>query len=262
MAALPELGGSSKEGGGEAGARPGSCHCLRAGQGLWAPLTWQHKGVPVPVPVPAHSEGCLWWLFPGGWGSANLALDLLPDRASVSPRRRAVRGAAGAGNQCVPQVCTGASSWWYFSPLQTQSRAAAPGRALARIRRTANPSRWVRAGLKGQHYIGFGDVGVLSGFTTRQCGAEGVLLSCPTPHPQSSLLSSRTDSTDFQESFVTSGVFSVTELIQVSRSECHHHATNAPRLPGTGSIPTVPHPRCCLTPPRSRDPSLSLQHRW
>lgn len=65
----------------------------------------------------------------------------------------------------------------------------------------------------------------------------------PIPLPALPSLS-HPDSTDFQESFVTSGVFSVTELIQVSRSECH--TVPPPSCPGAAASPQLPHGRLGL----------------
>lgn len=71
-----------------------------------------------------------------------------------------------------------------------------------------------------------------------QCRMGGVVLF----PPQHALLSPA-DSTDFQESFVTSGVFSVTELIQVSRSECDCDATAQPSSAWAQQCPnSPPHP--------------------
>lgn len=149
-----------------------------------------------------------------------------------------------------------------FFPFPDAEQSSSPRTGIGSDQEDSKPITLGESRAQGEHYSSFGDIGVLSSFTTRQCGAGGVLLSCPPPHPQSSLLSSLTDSTDFQESFVTSGVFSVTELIQVSRSECHPHATNPPQAAWDWQHPDCSPSQMWAAAPRSPDPSLSLQHRW
>lgn len=148
-----------------------------------------------------------------------------------------------------------------LTPRETEARSS-PGVSSAEGTSRGGPLLGDRSGAKlaeeggGGHYGGFGGVGVPSSIATRQCGAGGVVL-CPSPPMLPPL--SRTDSTDFQESFVTSGVFSVTELIQVSRSEYHRDATTPPnpQLPGHGSVPTAPLSRLRAGAPRNAEPSLS-----
>lgn len=93
--------------------------------------------------------------------------------------------------------------------------------------------------------------GVPLSIATRQCRMGGVVLL-----PPQHVLLSPADSTDFQESFVTSGVFSVTELIQVSRSECDCDSTAQPAAAWEQQCPNSP------SPLRPLDLPLSLQRRW
>lgn len=139
------------KGGRGAGVCPGDPHPASRwvshlrGAASWVPA----RGVPVPISSGTPQRAAL-------GGSSPVAEDL--------PARSLPSFGAGATGQSVPQFppCSrgegggqggtagsypcGAAHPGGFFLLQTQSRAAAPGQALARTRRTANPSCWVSVG--------------------------------------------------------------------------------------------------------------------
>lgn len=165
-----------------AGAVPVSCMPAR---GCPHSCCWLQGGtLGGSSPVPARSwPSC-------GVGAAGRTVPQFP------PSGRAVRDAAGWGvSRQVSPACTGVR-WltpMFFLLLQMQSRAAAPGRASARTRRTANPSRWVsgacRARARGQGTpepvprVPAVEVAPSTGGHAPCAGGSHQLLRCPQPQP-------------------------------------------------------------------------------
>ena len=215
-----------------------------------------------------------WWPCHSPTGMGSILRKAIPSPGTVRGSPGGQQGRAALVVGCIP-LGTAVPQFPHipipFSLSQIPSRAAVPGRASPRTRRTPSPTRWVRGDAVGtprgvpapcceasgdtvgtHHPALWGTRPIAAqqltqGFVcgTDTCGRGGVTGLCPSVGAQGEMWVQRAswdphscsplphaDSTDFQESFVTSGVFSVTELIQVSRSECHPRAPSpAPTLP-------------------------------
>lgn len=135
----------------EAGAWPSPC--LGAGRAPWFPSGGCGGHI---LRIPCASAGVSPLLSPAGMcrlsrhppaGREPLARLCLSFALPAKRGRRLPGSLAGRDPRPVPAQ---RGSPWVFFLLQMPSRAAAPGQASARTRRTANPSRWVSGAGRAQ----------------------------------------------------------------------------------------------------------------